>query len=526
MKPSLNKLVVPSLALAVVAVFLGGCREPYTETGWATTRITEDYTFPARGDDGKALPEGKTWSALDLDKGRMAYMHYCYACHGVNGDGKGPAAHGFRPPPRDFRTAMYKFGSVRSGELPSDADLNRIVESGLHGTPMLDWDIQAGERERIVAFIKTFPQPPCDEAVSGKEACDKELAEFPDGKPSKWLTKYTRGKKKGQLKPIGKPITVPETDPWAGKTQEAIAKGQELYHLKAQCANCHAGYMTRQELSALSEKVEGKPMTTFRAAMYQGIVLAAKDNPYKVNLMPPDFTLNPLRSIRKGQEVHDLWRLIAAGVGGVMPAWIDGLKPDEIWALSHYIKSLTDLTKPENRAKLTALRNKLANQAPFKAPPPPPPPTKKVTVEIGADGKVKLGDAEVESDDELRQQLGKMVAAGPVEVVIKAEKAKEDRVIEIAKLVKSVVPHDKIKLPDGIELPADDDQKADAEDDAPAGDPDGVPIPGDPDALDPKGKTKVPPTPTPPVKPPSVPKPPVGKPPVGKAAPPAEEPYD
>ena len=149
-----------TLSLVLVAAFslLGCFREPYQEEGWATHAITTDHVFPTRDANGQVIPEGMTITAAQLEKGRKEYMHYCYACHGVNGDGEGPAGQGYRPPPRDFRTASFKFGAVRSGELPNDDDLMRIVRGGLHGTAMLEWDVSDNELSNILQFIKTFPQ--------------------------------------------------------------------------------------------------------------------------------------------------------------------------------------------------------------------------------------------------------------------------------------------------------------------------------------------------------------------------------
>ncbi len=349
-------------ALVTAAVLpLAGCVDDAAKP-WAMRKVVDDYTFPSRDAEGKRIPEGLTVPAWELDMGRQSYVHYCQACHGLNGDGKGPSSYGLRPPPRDFRDAVFKFGAVRSGEKPNDDDLMRIVKGGLHGTPMLEWDIPDQQLWRIVQFIKTFPRAKCDPTKKGQqEACKAELEQFPDGKPNPWLDTYTAGKKKGQPKPTGEPIVITE-DPWAGKVDAALKKGEEVYHLKAQCANCHPSYLTRQDYSDLAMKVEGKPKTQFRDAMYESIVLAGKDNPYRVNLVPPDFTLSPLRSIRTGHEEQDLYRLIASGVGGVMPAWIDGLSQEELWALVHYVASLRDLAAPANRAKLVELRNKLANQ--------------------------------------------------------------------------------------------------------------------------------------------------------------------
>src|SRR6185369_14837052 len=98
----------------------------------------------------------KTVSADTLNYGRENYRHYCRPCHGDNGDGKGYASYGLRPPPRDFSQAMFKFGHVAAPELPPDAELKRIVRGGLHGTAMLPWEIPDGELEPILQYIKTF----------------------------------------------------------------------------------------------------------------------------------------------------------------------------------------------------------------------------------------------------------------------------------------------------------------------------------------------------------------------------------
>ena len=513
------------VVIVVCALTLLSCQRPYTEEGWATQQITQAYTFADGPGGDYPVEKGVTWSASQLNKGRHSYMHYCYACHGVNGDGKGPAAPGFRPPPRDFRKGVFKFGAVRSGELPSDEDLSRIIKGGLHGTPMLEWDIPDMEIERIVAFIKTFPPIPCDPEKDGKDKCDKEAKKYPDGKPNKWLETYTKGKKKGRLKPIGKAVVVPSKDPWIGKSNDAIAMGAEVYHLKAQCATCHPSYLTRADYAALALKVEGKAKTSFREGMYQGIVLAAKDNPYGVNLMPPDFTLNPMRSIRNGHEMPDLWRLIASGVGGVMPAWVDGLSAKEIWALSYYVKSLMDLALPAKRKELLDFRNKLNNQPEFVPPPPPAPEAKKVTIELDDAGQAKIGEDAFEEDQKLQDKVVELAAAGPLEVVIKTgEATKAERVVAIVDLVKAAGVK-KIAMADGSAPPSgakeEEDKKEDAVPEAPA-----VPVPTDGDVLGEKGKTRVPPTPVPEVKPPSVPKPPVGRPaPPAKPAP-AGDPYE
>ena len=59
--------------------------------------------------------------------GQEIYQVNCAVCHGVEGDGNGPAASMFLIRPRDFRTGIYKFRSTPSGSLPTDDDLLRTV---------------------------------------------------------------------------------------------------------------------------------------------------------------------------------------------------------------------------------------------------------------------------------------------------------------------------------------------------------------------------------------------------------------
>jgi biopolymer transport protein ExbD len=502
----------------VLALSLMGCREPYTEQGWATKPIAQDYTFPVRDESGGVVAEGTSVARGQLEAGRKTYMHYCYACHGVNGDGKGPAAHGLRPPPRDFRTANFKFGAVRSGELPNDDDLIRIVQGGLHGTAMLEWDITEGELWRVVQFIKTFPQPPCDEGVAPEEVtakCKEELAAFPGGKPSRWLDVYERGKKEGQPKPTGEPIAVAE-DPWVGKASEALERGAALYHLQAQCANCHPAYMTKQDLYDASKKLEpDSPVTSFRDGMYLGIVLEASKNPYEVNLMPPDFLLQPLRSIRKGQQLPDLYRLIAAGVGGVMPAWIDGLKPEDIWALAHYVKSLTDLGELANRQAMAELRDKLANQPPF-VPPGEDKEPKSVKITVSEPGEITV-DGEVVSEADLGEHFKKLAEEAEIQAVIVADEgAAVAKVVAVLDALKAAGVT-KVSLPKQGE-----EQDEETVDDTPEG---GAPDAPAPEAPEPKApKAPGAPAPTEPTPPAPAPKAPAPKAPAPKAPP--DTPYD
>ena len=81
--------------------------------------------------EGKTFAGGIQVDAKTLNDGHDAYMHYCYACHGENGDGKGPSSYGLRPPPRDFTKGIFKFARLRtSDDLPNDDFAIRSMATG------------------------------------------------------------------------------------------------------------------------------------------------------------------------------------------------------------------------------------------------------------------------------------------------------------------------------------------------------------------------------------------------------------
>lgn len=246
---------------------------------------------------------GKDVSAEVLTEGRRAYTHYCRACHGDQGDGKGPAARGLRPPPRDFTVGTFKFAAVPGGTLPHDEDLERIVRDGLHGTAMLAWDGIPDEKVRqIIQYVKTF-SPRWKEEEPGEQV-------------------------------------VPTPDPWAGREADAVARGRKVYHGLAQCLACHPAYASKAEIAAFAKELTGNEAPEFREDLY-GAMLT--DSEFGVKLLPPDFARSELRSVRPQHRKEDLYRVIAAGVGGTaMPTWKGSLPEEEIWALVHFVGSIVE----------------------------------------------------------------------------------------------------------------------------------------------------------------------------------------
>jgi mono/diheme cytochrome c family protein len=280
-----------------------------------------------------ALAGGNEISADVLNAGREGYMHYCYACHGENGDGRGPAAPYLRPSPRDFTSGVFKF-AVTSDEygdqlLPTDEDLKRVVKQGLHGTAMLAWDIPEPVLDAIIQYIKTFS--------------------------TKW-----------QEDEPGEPILGSDAkDPWQGKQAEAVERGMKVYHAKAQCASCHPSYETKTVITEAFRELSPDAPVSFRNEMYQPDLKESNhrirefDREHVAKILPPDFLFNAIRS---GTSVEEIYRVIASGVGGTaMPVWKgnDAVSDEDLWAMAHYVKTLADMKDTPNGREL---RDRLRSQ--------------------------------------------------------------------------------------------------------------------------------------------------------------------
>ncbi|MEX0893783.1 MAG: c-type cytochrome [Gemmatimonadota bacterium] len=90
--------------------------------------------------------------------GKPVYDRWCAGCHGVDGQGQGPAAAYMLPRPRDFTQALYQIRTTASGSIPTDADIRKIIDEGMPGTAMPGWEeaLSSAERDALVDYLKTF----------------------------------------------------------------------------------------------------------------------------------------------------------------------------------------------------------------------------------------------------------------------------------------------------------------------------------------------------------------------------------
>ncbi len=222
-----------------------------------------------------------------LEQGRGIYFKRCSFCHGLLGDGEGPAAKYLDPRPRDFTLGTFKFRTTHSGELPTNEDLFRTISRGLAGTAMQSFDgdmlkngLSEDQRWAVIAYIKTFAQ------------------EFDDP----------------ELDPVktGKVIPLPANR--APFNAETIAKGKVVFE-RAKCWSCH-GKLGRGDGNKEFRKDDwGFP-----------IRIRNVTHPWK---------------IKAGGEVADIYMRFTSGISGTpMPSFVKSLNEGDRWNLANYIKSL------------------------------------------------------------------------------------------------------------------------------------------------------------------------------------------
>ena len=236
------------------------------------------------------LVAGRCVAAGLLDSGKSVYLQHCVACHGVNGEGNGPASVWLFPRPRNFSAGLFKIKSTPGMGLPTDEDLFNTVTRGMPGSSMPSFTyLSEQERRDAVQYIKF-------------------LSSFTDAS-GKRVNRFEEAQKNGQL---AESIQVP---PEPAVTVQSLAEGGRLFS-KLNCVLCHG------ETGA----GDGPNASTLKDT--QGLYLP-----------PRDFNTGAFRG---GHTGRDLFTRIAVGLPGTpMVAFDNKLMTDqERWSLVHFVQSL------------------------------------------------------------------------------------------------------------------------------------------------------------------------------------------
>ena len=233
------------------------------------------------------------------------YEQQCAACHGLTGDGNGPAAVWLYPKPRNFSAGLFKIKSTPGTALPTDEDLFQSVTRGLPGSSMPSFSyLPESERRGVVQYVKS-------------------LTAFVDAS-GKRINRFEAAAAGGTL---AQPVVVPPETPI---TVQELTLGRDTFK-KMQCLLCHG------ETGA----GDGTQVPTLKDAAG----LPAR---------PRDFNTGLFRG---GHTGRDLYLRIHNGLAGtpMVPYGSDVMKPEERWALVHFVQSLrrtdvavNDLLTPED----------------------------------------------------------------------------------------------------------------------------------------------------------------------------------
>ena len=228
-----------------------------------------------------------------LNLGRKVYIRNCMACHGMEGDGRGPASPGLQPPPRNLTEGVYRFAAVESGfDLPRDEELMRILDHGLTGTSMLSYDLEKKERAAVIQYIKTFSRAWFD----------------PDSKVQDAFR--------------------PSVDPFAENEEEGARVGERVYHGEGACLSCHPAYLSEDAIQAYRAE-DGLPPASLRENFNQSAQMAS---------MAPDYLWD---GVKMSSDPVGVYRTLLRGLAGSgMPAYEALLDDRQLWGLAHYVTAL------------------------------------------------------------------------------------------------------------------------------------------------------------------------------------------
>jgi cytochrome c oxidase cbb3-type subunit I/II len=235
-----------------------------------------------------SLPRSDEWIAY----GKVVYGRRCAGCHGVQGDGNGPAATFlYNQRPRNFTLGVFKFRHTKE-PVPTDGDLLRTITRGVRGTAMPGWyELPEADRLAVIQYIKY------DLAVDRSDPA-KPYAYFVE-------------------EPPGAPLYIGEPP---APSAAIVARGKDVWG-QAKCWECHGD----------TGKGDGQ-----KAA-------GLKDD-FGFPIRPADLTGGQFKS---GPAVEDIFRTMSTGLSGTpMPSYRDSLPETDRWALAYYVLSLSAFKDP------------------------------------------------------------------------------------------------------------------------------------------------------------------------------------
>lgn len=304
-----------------------------------------------------------------LEQGRGLYRKNCITCHGITGDGRGINAMQADVYPRDFRMGKFKFKSTARGSKPIKEDLFTTIRNGIAATPMqriqelTDDDVRAlvdyviylswrGETERNLltagADIEFENGGHLYDAKSeGFAEQQQMLKDTVSEVAESWASAADAVKQPADPGDIPIHATLDELIAAANSDADSplkasLTRGKELFTSDtASCSKCHGplGHgdgQTQDYDDWTKDWTLGKGIDPTDS--HALIPLLARGGLPPKKIMPRDFRQGVYRG---GGDPEKLYIRVSQGIEGTpMPGAESTLKPEDIWNLVNYVRSL------------------------------------------------------------------------------------------------------------------------------------------------------------------------------------------
>lgn len=99
---------------------------------------------------GITLLNVRSNAGSEYDEGKSLYTSNCQICHGIKGDGNGPAAFSLSPKPRNFTDAAFWQNDV-------EKKITTIVTNGK--PPMPSFTLKPGEIKALIYYMSHTFKP-------------------------------------------------------------------------------------------------------------------------------------------------------------------------------------------------------------------------------------------------------------------------------------------------------------------------------------------------------------------------------